>query len=100
VPTPTPPQPGDRIVVLYREGESKYGMEAVFGTVTASTGTVGLAAPSFVWFRAGEGKILCRQLDEEGIEWARVTDVQAEAAMWIDAVLVLEAARRLAGTDE
>jgi len=74
-------------------------MDAVLGTVVPNSDAAGLASPSFMWFRADEGKILCRRLDEEGIEWARVTDVQAEAGVWTDAIPVLEAARRLAGTE-
>jgi len=73
---------------------------AGLGTVVPNRDNAGIASPSFVWFRAGASRILCRQLDEEGIEWARVTDVQAEAGVWTDVVPALVAARQLAGTGE
>ena len=87
--------------MLYREGESLYGMRAVLATVKEPpAATDAFVRASFVWFRVAGHVVLARQLDDEGIEWARVTEVQAEAGVWTDVVPALLAARRLAGTGE
>lgn len=95
-----PPQPGDQIILLYREGETEYGMIAVCARVVPvpHTDVVGGRSDlALVWFRAGGGKLLCRWLDEEGIEWARAP-VRADNDALRDVVTELSAARRLAGT--
>jgi hypothetical protein len=107
LPVVEPPQPGDRIVVLYREGESRFDMYAVLATVVSGVdhslaAHLAGSSGSFVWFCGAADEILCRALDDEGVEWARVTHVQAEArgirGGWTDVVPALVAARRLAGT--
>lgn len=105
-----PPQPGDRIVVLYREGESPYGLDAVLATVVAPPPLGPTETPALVtastpaWFRVAGHITLCRRLDEEGVEWARVTDVQVAThelqGGWTDVVDMLLAARQLSGIGE
>lgn len=97
-----PPQPGDRIVVLYRDAETKYGMTAVLAQVIPRSDRFGGRDAASVWFRGAGGRALCRRLDEEGVEWARVsaTDVANWELHggWAPVVAELQAARRLAGT--
>ena len=99
-----PPQPGDRIVVLYREGESKYGLDAALARVIPSTDAVGGRDQQYVWFRGSDaGTALWRRLDQEGVEWARFDgdpDEWRRNRGWCAVVDTLLAARRLAGTDE
>lgn len=99
-----PPKPGDVIVVLYRDGEVEYGMVAVRTCVVEPSPLASpLSATSFVWFRAGGARLLTRQLDEEGIEWARDPGPPPghdSDWSWHTLVQTLQAARRLAGTGD
>lgn len=89
-------------MLIYREGESPYGMVAVCGRVESPPApTPEIITAAFVWVRVAGHRVLARQLDEEGVEWARVDEGQVNVwgsfGGWTDLVPGLLAAQRLAG---
>lgn len=96
-----PPKPGDLIVVLYREGESKYGFDAGCGSAVETS--PGGLRDTHVGVHINADTVLYRRLEEEGVEWARWAGSASEFERlggWCDLVPMLLAARRLAGTGE